>query len=58
MAGVDAGTDTLTDAWATVAIVLARRHPDFPLAGETAKRIADHHEARLPLGWETTPITI
>ena len=49
-------TDTLTDAWSTVAIVLARRHPDFPIASETAKRIADHHEARLPLGYESVPV--
>ena len=46
------------DAWRTVGQVLARRHPDFTLAGETAKRIADHHDARLPLGWESVPITI
>ena len=58
MAGVDAGTDTLTDAWSTVAIVLARRHPGFPLAGQTAKRIADHHKARLPLGYESVPVQI
>ena len=49
---------TRADAWRTVGDILTRRHPDFPLASETAKRIADHHAARLPLGWETVPITI
>ena len=49
-------TNTKADAWRTVAIVLQRRHPDFPLASETARRIADHHEARLPAGYESAPI--
>ena len=49
-------TNTKADAWRTVAIVLQRRHPDFPMASETARRIADHHEARLPAGYESIPI--
>jgi hypothetical protein len=49
-------TDTKADAWHACADVLERRHPDFPLAGEVARRIADHHEARMPLGYESVPI--
>ena len=49
-------TNTRADAWRTVGRVLSRREPDFPIAGEVAQRIADHHEARLPLGWEGVPI--
>jgi hypothetical protein len=48
--------NTKADAWRVTADVLERRHPGFPLAGEVARRIADHHEARLPLGWESVPI--
>ena len=48
--------NTRADAWRTVGEILTRRHPEFPLAGETAKRIADHHEARLPLGYESVPV--
>ena len=47
---------TRADAWRTVGEILTRRHPDFPLAVEVAKRIADHHEARLPLGYESVPV--
>lgn len=57
MAGVKPETtNTKADAWRTTSRVLARRHPAFPLAGEVARRIADHHEARLPAGWESVPI--
>jgi len=49
-------TNTKADAWATVAGVLERRHPDFPLASETAHRLAGHHAARLPAGYESVPI--
>ena len=49
-------TNTKADAWRTVGRVLSRREPGFPIAGEVAQRIADHHEARLPLGWEGVPI--
>jgi hypothetical protein len=48
--------NTKADAWRTVGRVLQRREPEFPLAGEVAQRIADHHEARLPLGWESVGI--
>ena len=48
--------NTKADAWRTVGRVLSRREPEFPLAGEVAQRIADHHEARLPVGWESVPI--
>ena len=47
---------TRADAWRTVGDILTRRHPDFTIAGETAKRIADHHAARLPLGYESVPV--
>ena len=49
-------TNTKADAWRTVGRVLSRREPEFPPAGEVAQRIADHHEARLPVGWESVPI--
>lgn len=42
--------------WQRTAKQLARRHPGFPLAGEVAQRIADHHAAQLPLGWESVPV--
>lgn len=48
--------NTRVDAWATVGRVLSRREPDFPIAGEVAQRLADHYEARLPIGWESVPI--
>ena len=51
-------TNTKADAWRTVALVLQRRHPDFPLASETAQRIADHHEARMPVGYEQHPVIL
>ena len=44
------------DAWRVTADVLERNHPDFPIAGEVARRIADHHEARLPVGYESVPV--
>ena len=57
MAGVKPETtNTKADAWSVTADVLERRHPDFPLASEVARRIADHHEARLPLGYESVPV--
>ena len=49
-------TNTRADAWRTVGRVLSRREPDFTIAGEVARRIADHHEARLPLGYESVPV--
>ena len=48
--------NTQVDAWRTVGRVLSRREPYFPIAGEVAQRIADHHEARLPAGYESIPI--
>jgi hypothetical protein len=43
-------------AWQRAAAHLERTCPDFPLAHEVAYRLACHHAARLPLGFETTPI--
>lgn len=43
-------------AWQRAASRLERHHPEFAIGYETAYRIADHHAARLPLGWESVPI--
>ena len=43
-------------AWQRTATRLERHCPDFPLAHEVAYRLADHHAAALPIGWESVPV--
>ena len=45
-------------AWQRVAAHLERNCPDFPLAYEVAYRLADHHAAALPIGWESAPLML
>jgi len=48
--------ERLTGDWVRVSKWCERREPDFPIAAEVAARIADHHAAQLPMGYEAIPI--